>query len=413
MKALFIAFVWPEPESSAAGVRALKIINALRSFGHEVRVTSPCRSNDHQEKLKGAGITTARLEPNDPTFDVYIKDYKPNVVIFDRFMIEEQFGWRVREHCPDAACILDTVDLHSLRRLRQSKVERREDPWSVSDSDLLTDDGIREVSSIYRSDLSLIISEPEMQFLRDRYNVPREMLSLCSFSYPPAALNIGFDDRKHFAAIGNFNHPPNVDSFRLLRSGLWKDIKDRLEDMGVEGAELHIYGAYPTREFTDADDEKSGFRVKGWAPDVVKLLSNYRVSLSPLRFGAGLKGKIADSWASGAPCVATAMAAEGMSSYLKFGGIVQDDLKEFAKDAARLYSDKSLWERAQRDGADILKEKFSEDKFIQELKNSIENLMSNLQERRAKNIFGAMLNHHQHRSLEFFSRWIEAKARVS
>ena len=90
MKLLWIGTVWPEPDASAAGSRTMRLLEACQDAGYEVRFASPCQENLHQRALENRGIRTARLLPNDPVFYSYISDYKPKLVCFDRFMIEEQ-----------------------------------------------------------------------------------------------------------------------------------------------------------------------------------------------------------------------------------------------------------------------------------------------------------------------------------
>jgi len=409
VKALWIVFVWPEPDSSAAGYRTAQLIAGLHARGHAVEVCSSCRSNDYRNALHSKGIRTASYEPNDSGFDNYVRELKPDLVIFDRFITEEQFGWRVKENYPTAVRVLDTVDLHSLRRTRGRMVAEGRDPMLLDDSDLMSIDALRELSAIYRCDLSLIISDAEMDILRHRYRVPEELLELCRIGLPRPVEVSGFDARRDFVVIGNYHHEPNVDSFRILQSTLWEKIRRHLESRGATGAELHLYGAYPTKEFMAFDDPKTGFRVKGKADDAHDTLKNYRVNLAPLRFGAGIKGKIADGWTVGTPCVGTPIAAEGMDPGGAFGGAVVDGWEEFARHSAELYTDRNRWNAAQNEGLRIVEALYDETQTVSKAVDALEAAIESRENRRARNYTGAMLWQHQHRSTEYFSRWIEAK----
>ena len=411
MKILWIAFVWPESTSSAAGVRTVQLISICRESGHEVRVCSPCQDNRYRAALEIEGIATKILPPNDPAFDGYVRDYSPDIVFFDRFIMEEQFGWRVREQCPEALRILDTIDLHSLRRIRQAKVMRGEDPLLLTDTDLSSGDALREIAAIYRSDLSLIISGIEAALLRSRYKIPDELIVQCGLSYALPANVLNFEPRRNFAVIGNFNHPPNADSVRLLNDHLWLRIRKACERISGETPELHIYGAYPSPAILALDDLASGFRVRGWTEDVQETLVQYRVNLAPLRFGAGLKGKIADGWRAGTPCIATSIAAEGMHDGLPFGGGIADDWEEYAALAAELYSNRTSWEQAQQKSLQIIETLFSERSQAPAFSRAIDRLVSEREERRQRNFTGAMLWAQGNRSTEYFSRWIEEKNR--
>jgi len=118
-KLLIIGFVWPEPSSSAAGSRMMQLIDLFLKRNFEVIYASPAKFSEHAEDLKQLGVVQKQIEVNNSNFDTFIKEEEPTHILFDRFMMEEQFGWRVAEHCPQAIRILDTEDLHFLRKARQ------------------------------------------------------------------------------------------------------------------------------------------------------------------------------------------------------------------------------------------------------------------------------------------------------
>lgn len=415
MKILWICFVWPEPDSSAAGTRTLELINLLKTSGHEVRTCSPCQPNSYQDFLIQSGIAAEHLPANDERFDSFIAEFQPDIVFFDRFMIEEQFGWRVRQICPQALRILDTIDLHSLRRSRQRKQAQLNDNQvcpELTKSDLQSDDALREISAIYRCDLSLVISDFELNLLQLEFNIPASLITLCRFSCQRATVPNSFEKRADFVAIGNFNHAPNLDSFKLLHDFLWPRINQLLNQRGILGTELHVFGAYPKTDFVSVESKANGFKVMGKTPQASETLSKYRVNLAPLRFGAGIKGKIADGWASGTPCVATSVAAEGMHSGFIFGGSVSDNWDRFVEQAVILYSDSQSWEAAQKNGFRIIDHFFDRSVNAQNFLEAVANAKQHQSERRIANFTGQMLWHHQNRSTEFFSRWIEVKNKL-
>jgi len=115
---------------------------------------------------------------NCTSFDDFISELNPNIVLFDRFMLEEQFGWRVAKHCPDALRILDTEDLHSLRHARHQALKQNR---PLTSADMNSDLAKREIAAIFRCDLSLIISDYELQLLTNNYRVPEHILLHCPF----------------------------------------------------------------------------------------------------------------------------------------------------------------------------------------------------------------------------------------
>jgi hypothetical protein len=155
----FIGFVFPEPNSSAAGVRILQLIRLFKAQGYAVVFGSASKRSEYSFDLKSIGVQEENLLLNDLSFDDFVQKLNPNIVVFDRFMTEEQFGWRVAKQCPKAIRILDTEDLHFLRKARQQNQTLNS---NFSKEFLKTDVAKRELASIYRSDLSLIISEVEM-----------------------------------------------------------------------------------------------------------------------------------------------------------------------------------------------------------------------------------------------------------
>ena len=119
-KILVIGYVWPEPNSSAAGSHMLSILRLFKQQGWQIEFASPAQNSDHMIDLAKEGISSKSITLNCDSFDTYITDYQPDIVLFDRFMMEEQFAWRVEKHCPDALKILDTEDLQCLRSARQT-----------------------------------------------------------------------------------------------------------------------------------------------------------------------------------------------------------------------------------------------------------------------------------------------------
>ena len=118
-KLLVIGFVWPEPNSSAAGGRIMQLISIFIENGFEITFASPALDSDFMVDLAAFGVEKRAIELNNSSFDDFVIELNPDVVLFDRFMIEEQFGWRVSENCPKAIRLLDTEDLHCLRAARQ------------------------------------------------------------------------------------------------------------------------------------------------------------------------------------------------------------------------------------------------------------------------------------------------------
>lgn len=362
---------------------------------------SPSKENSFSELLKSSGIETFGVEANDSRFDEWIATADFDIIVFDRFVIEEQFGWRVQDSSPRSMRVLDTQDLHFLRRARHEATQ------SGLPLNWVGEDLYRELAAIYRCDLTLVISDFELGLLKRELHVPDELLTYFTLGYPAPEPSPEFSERQGFAVIGNFRHPPNADGTLWLKKEIWPRIRAKLPS-----AQVHVYGAYPPKEMMNLNSRAEGFFVEGPVEDARTTLAKHRVNLAPLRFGAGIKGKIADGWRAGAPVVATPIGAEGMTLDQAFGGAIAETPEEFAARAVELHENSNLWLDARRKGHEILEAKFSEQKNSSILIQTLEQTRADLSERRKRNITGGMLNYHLLRSTKYFSRWIETKNKM-
>lgn len=406
---LILGSVWPEPQSSAAGMRMMQLISLFLSEGWKVTFGTAAANSIYSADLQNLNVATINVELNNSNFDDLIREMNPSIVLFDRFMIEEQFGWRVAEHCPDALRILDTEDLHCLRRARQ-KAFKESREFKAKDL-LLSDVARREIASILRSDMSLIISGYELELLNNLFKIDENLLYYLPFMADGIDEKVienwlPYSERQHFVTIGNFLHEPNCDSVIYLKEVIWPIIRKTLS-----AAELHIYGAYPIPKITQLHNPKEGFLIKGRAENASEAMENGRVCLAPLRFGAGLKGKLLEAMLCGTPSVTTSIGAEAMHGKLSWNGIISDDPDGIANAAIQLYTDDNLWLAAQANGVEIVKHCYVKDKFASGFLNRLKELQKNLNEHRVNNFTGAMLMHHTMASTKFMSRWIEAKNR--
>jgi glycosyltransferase involved in cell wall biosynthesis len=403
---LVIGHVWPEPTASAAGSHMLSLMNMFQSEQYDIHFWCVAKVNSNPQELASHNIKTAFIEVNSDSFDDSIRLLMPDIVLFDRFMTEEQFGWRVVLHCPNAMRLLDTEDLHCLRNARHEFIKKG---LQVEQTILTSDISKREIASIYRSDAALILSHAEISLLKKIFNMPQQQLI-----HSPFMINIreqqykGFDDRQHFISIGNFLHAPNWDAVLYLREKLWPEIRKQLPH-----AEMHVYGAYAANKAYALDNKKLGFRILGRADDAHSVLENARAILAPLRFGAGLKGKFTDAMQVGTPCITTLIGVEGMLSesanVSAWPGFVTETDDNFVKAAVALYKDKALWQEKQQLGQYLLKEQFDMETNSARLIKAVHQVFNNLTIHRQNNFYGQMLNFHHHKSSEYMSRWIQAK----
>lgn len=397
----------------------MSILRLLKQQGWQVEFATPSQPTEHMIDLAAEGISSRSIRLNCDSFDRYVAEYQPDIVMFDRFMMEEQFGWRVESHCPQALKILDTEDLQCLRHARHQAFKSGRE---MTQADLFSDLAKREIAAILRCDLSLIISSFEMDLLVDTFKV-----DACLLHYLPFMVELekcpdkprSFSDRKHFMTIGNFRHAPNWDAVLCLQA-IWPQIRKHIPD-----AELHIYGSYPPPKATALNNPNTGFLIKGWAEDVFTVMDQYRLCLAPLRFGAGIKGKLLDAMITQTPSITTSVGSEGMHQQEPWPGVVTDivvdvvvdkvtdkgtdDFAEFVEAAVTLYNDEQGWLSAQQNALALLNARYDGDQLGARLIAKIADVEAGLVQHRLNNFTGGMLKHHSMMSTKYMSQWIAAK----
>lgn len=381
----------------------MQLVELFQEEKYQITFASTASISERTVNLQAQGISIKNILLNDSSFDEFIKEMNPEIVVFDRYITEEQFGWRVSENCPNALKILDTEDLHFLRKAREEAVKSNK---HFSEANLFSVTAKRELASILRCDLSLIISEYEMELLQNIFKISTEILYYLPFlvetDSEEKAIS-SFEERQNFLAIGNLLHAPNVDSILQLKE-IWPEIRKQLPN-----TELHIYGAYAPQQILQLNNTKEGFIIKGWAENVETMMKTYRVQLAPLRFGAGLKGKLLDAMRFGLPSITTEVGAEGMHGELKFGGSITTSNENFINTSIKLYTEKIGWQEARKNGLEIIQKRFHKDLFSEDFKKHIRQLSQNLNTHRQQNFFGQILQHHSLQSTKYLSKWIEVK----
>ena len=403
---LIIGRVWIE-NTTGAGNRMLQLIDFFQNQNFKLSFACSSNKSENSIDLFKMGIEEIPIELNSSSFDTVLKKINPTIVLFDRFLTEEQFGWRVSENCPQALRILDTEDLHFLRKVRHQKYKNKQ---SFSNEGLLkSDETKREIASILRCDLSLIISSYEMELLRSVFKIDENILHHLPFLFDRITDKdvqelTSFEERSHFVFIGNYLHKPNVDAVLTLKRHIWKNIRKLLPK-----AEIHIYGAYASQQILQLHSEKEDFLIKGFAKDSLKVIEEAKVVLAPLNFGAGIKGKLTEAMICGTPSVTTKIGAEGMHNNLSWNGFITNDYNEFSNNAVELYSNKSKWEISQKNGFEIINSIYYKEDLSPVFIKKIRSLQNNLEEHRTKNFLGSLLQYQTLQATKYMSKWIEEK----
>lgn len=415
MHVLFIGFVWPEPRSSAAGQNILSYINACVAEGWQVSFASAAQTTEKSADLTELGVNSIEIELNCDSFNGVVEKLNPDIVIFDRFLSFEQYAWRVKESCPSALLVLDLEDLHGLRRARElhCKQETKTDAFFGSDniltqSELLHNDvTIRELASIYQADLSLSLSSFEHDLLRNHFNVRSDNTCHVPFILPPFSDKkaLTYDKTQDFIFIGSFRHAPNVDAVECLKHKCWPKIYSELKPQ-FPNISCHVYGSYLSPRIKQLDNAASNFHVHGYVEDHEAAIAQSRVMLAPIRFGAGVKGKLLDAMLNYTPSVTTPIGAEGISD-LAWSGAITNNIDEFVQAAVRLYTQEHEWHHANNNAKAILQAHYTNNSS--NLINRLAQAKRNQSQARQQNILQQLLWTQQFQAAKYMSQWIAEK----
>ncbi|CAK0828341.1 unnamed protein product [Prorocentrum cordatum] len=278
-----------------------------------VRVASAARAGPSQQRLERlcGGASCLRLAANDgPSVGAALEASSADLVVFDGFNAEERFGHYVRDLAPGAMRVLDMQDFHALRAGREELVERGATPAEVKahrpgvGSPVL----LRELASIHRCDATLAVSEEERAMLVDVYGVPAHKVHAATFGHEelsPLAELPGFAARRDVMFIGNWRHRPNRDCAKWLVREVWPHVHELLPEL-----RLNVYGANHTAEDMALTDERIGAVVQGYCKDVGQAMRGHRLLAAPLRYGAGVKGKLVEAMRWGLVTATTPVGVE-------------------------------------------------------------------------------------------------------
>ncbi len=339
----------PTPDQDSGSVRMLNLIRILRDLGYHV-VFMP-------ENLSHAGAYTEALQqmgveclyhPSVKNPMDYLRDKGKylDAVILSRYYVAEPLLPLVRHFAPQARVIFDTVDLHYVREQRQAELEDNEKLARLAEKTRL-----REQACMQQADVTWVVSPYEKQVLEKE--VPAARIQVLSNIHEVFGCRKGFDERRDLLFVGGFQHTPNVDAVQWFVTDIWPLIHQQLPE-----AKFHLVGSKAPEEIR-ALGEVDGVRFHGFVPNIEPFLDGCRVAVAPLRFGAGVKGKVNLSMSYGQPVVATGVATEGMQTEHGVDVLNADTPEAFAEAVVSVYQDKALWQKLSEGGLKNVERWFS------------------------------------------------------
>jgi GT2 family glycosyltransferase/glycosyltransferase involved in cell wall biosynthesis len=278
------------------------------------------------------------LEKNGRSYDI---------VVLCRHYIAHPLLHAVKTYAPQARLWFDTVDLHYLREERMAQLEGSEVLREMAAATKR-----QEFQVMQNSDVTLVVSPVEKNLLAQE--LPDVKVEILSNIHEPVEHTQAIDQRHHLLFVGGFQHLPNVDAVLWFVTEVWPIVHAAAPEMRVQ-----IVGSQMPAKLQNLD--VPGVEMLGFVQDLDDLLSRSRISIAPLRYGAGVKGKINQAMAHGLPVVATFMAVEGMNLLHEEHVLVADTPQDFAREILRLYSDETLWNALVINGKDNIRRTFSRD----------------------------------------------------
>ncbi|WP_133000641.1 glycosyltransferase [Luteimonas arsenica] len=348
---LVIDALTPQPDRDSGSLRLFNLMRLLRAEGAHVVFLPSNRRYDgrYTDALRQLGVE-AWCAPHGARAPAWLAEHgaRFDVVMACRHYVASEFLPLLRRHAPQAKRVFDSIDLHYLREARTAEVSG--DPALARAARRTRS---QELAVIAAADTTLVVSEVERGVLAE--DAPGARVEVLSNLHSVVGPGLPYDQRHDLVFVGGFRHPPNVDAVRWFVTEAWPKVHERLPDV-----RFHCIGADVPPEI-EALAAIPGVQVHGYVPDITPYMDGCRLALAPLRYGAGVKGKVNLSMAHGQPVVATSCAAEGMHLADGHDVLVADDAASFADAVVRAYGDRALWERLAANGLDNIDRHFSAD----------------------------------------------------
>jgi len=306
-------------------------------------------ATNYVQYFKDLGVVVYEPSVNNSGKLITKNDFLKQVLPFSNFAwlhrpeIFEKYYPIVKKNKPDLKIFFDMVDFHYLRFKRESELTANPDIMKNADKYLKL-----ELDNCQKADKIIVISDVEKETLKDFYKEDSKIVSIGNIhQYIENKKPVSFEDRKDLLFIGGFDHKPNVDAVQYLSNEimplLWKSEPE---------ISISIIGSNPPESILKLNSDK--FKIIGFAKEVSPYFLNSRIFLAPLRYGAGIKGKIGQSLEFGLPLVTTSIGAEGFNFKENRNSIVGNTSQEIVDNILLLYKNKEVWEKISSDSKKVI-----------------------------------------------------------
>ena len=349
-KILVIDATTPTPDRDAGSVTAFFFMKAFIELGFDVTfIPDDLKQLGHYtENLRALGVRCLTRQYINSIEDFMIREGRNlDVVILYRVHTARLHMPTVKKYAPSAKIVFDTVDMHHLREERQAMLDNS--PESIERARFTKQAEFRMMRS---ADATIVLSSAELEHVR-QYDPSINVFTIPLLLDVPGC-RAPYAARRDIIFIGGFLHQPNVDAIKYFVNEIWPIVREKLPD-----AKLFVIGSIPPDEVLALGGEDDRIRIIGFVEDLDPYFDACRISIAPLRFGAGIKGKIGTSASYGVPCVATTLAVEGMGLSEGVDVLVADEAEIFAEKLVQLYSDEKLWNQLSGSSLEFVQRNYS------------------------------------------------------
>jgi len=343
-RVLFIDQYTPKPDQDSGSVTAFNSMLLLREFGFQVTFVALgdlSFDNRYSSLLQKHGIE-AVYSPFTPSLDQHLKEYgnRYDLLFVCRADVAASALPSITMHCPNAPVVFHTIDLHFLRTGRSAILAK---DWSVEQEAIRYE--ALETWLIQQTDMTILHSDFEKELLIEK-GLDESKLNVSPLPLNIPAKSVGFKARSGIVFVGGFQHSPNIDAITYFCEEIMPIVTSLNPDII-----LNVIGTHMPEEILRLNGET--VKIVGNVDNLDDYLLSFRMSVAPLRYGAGVKGKVGKSLACGTPVVSSQIAVEGMKLNPGDGFLLAEDQQTFARKIVELYSDESTWTKLSYKGKEV------------------------------------------------------------
>jgi glycosyltransferase involved in cell wall biosynthesis len=349
--ALFVDYQTPMPDRDSGSGDIYWLMRIMLGFGYDVTFLpafSLVPAERYTEALRKLGIVCV-ASPDVPSPEAFLRAHAASfdVALLHRAPVAARFVGLLRQVAPRLRIVFNTVDLHFLREQRRAAL-----PGMAGRKAEARATRKRELAVIRQADMTILLSPAEQAIIAAE--LPGAATRVIPVVREVPGLQAPLGRRRDVLFVGGFAHLPNVDAITHFTTACWPLVRARLPRV-----RLLVVGSSAPPEVLALANPAAGIDVLGYVEDLGALLRGCRLTVAPLRYGAGIKGKVVSSLAHGVPCVATPVAVEGMGITDGHEAMIADDPAAFAAAVVRVYEDDALWRTLSENGVALARTSFS------------------------------------------------------